>query len=219
MRNIDSIEFVWEDHLLIGQKSNLNTNLEIDPQIEEMPTIDRWKSSYESNAMSAFAILFAIIWLITCKKNWREVTTWARIRFLWFSTWLNLFLSLSPECCWNLVFLFFRLFYIFPDMRIHFASIARYTLNEANVRCTVCEARKTHALNPRVSKLRWFQSTCAQCTTVEILCMVHVVVAVDFRHNSSWWYSYFIHLVFVCWLVIFHCLYYIACRWFCSFIC
>lgn len=95
MRNIDSIEFVWKDHLIIGQKSNLNANLEIDPQIEEMPTIDRWKSSYESNAMSAFAILFAIIWLITCKKNWREVTTWARIRFLWFSTWLNLFLSLS----------------------------------------------------------------------------------------------------------------------------
>lgn len=69
MRNIDSIEFVWKDHLIIGQKSNLNTNLEIDPQIEEMPTIDRWKSSYESNAMSAFAILFAIIWQITCKKK------------------------------------------------------------------------------------------------------------------------------------------------------
>lgn len=61
VRNIDSIEFVWKDHLIIGQKSNLNANLEIDPQIEEMPTIDRWKSSYESNAMSAFAILFAII--------------------------------------------------------------------------------------------------------------------------------------------------------------
>lgn len=69
VRNIDSIEFVCRDHLIIGQKSNLNANLEIDPQIEEMPTIDRWKSSYESNAMSAFAILFAIIWLITCKKK------------------------------------------------------------------------------------------------------------------------------------------------------
>lgn len=88
-------------------------------------------------------------------------------------------------------------------------------------KCTVYirEARKTRALNPRVPKLRWFQSTCVQCTTVETLCMVHVVVAVYFRHNnSSRWFSYFIHFVFVCWLVIFHCLYYIACRWFCSFI-
>lgn len=121
VRNIDSIEFVWRDHLIIGQKSNLNANLEIDPQIEEMPTIDRWKSSYESNAMSAFAILFAIIWLITCKKklkrsNYMSQNTVPMIFYMVESLFrsLSLFISLrSVVEIWS--FFFFGCSTFFPS--------------------------------------------------------------------------------------------------------
>lgn len=80
---IGSIQFIWMDHFIIGEKSDLNANHWIDPQKGEILTIDRRKLSYEPNAMSAHSPFYSsvVIWVITSGQ--KKIEEKKILRFDW----------------------------------------------------------------------------------------------------------------------------------------